>query len=77
VLTPGCQAIVAEDASQHIRFHTTYAHDVMTSVSSLTENGERNEVDLCDFSIYMDQVRFSVEMFFHFFSFIFCGENGL
>jgi len=54
-------SIVAEEASQHVRFHTTYAHgDVGASTSSVNEGTEQGMEDLFDFSVYMDQAPLTI-----------------
>jgi hypothetical protein len=50
--------IVADEAREHVRFHTTYGHGDMasSSISSLVESVGHDGVDPFDFSVYMDQV---------------------
>ena len=50
--------IVAEEASEHVRFHTTYAHDNGSFSVSSREPEHQNGIDPYDFSVYMDKVPF-------------------
>lgn len=50
-------AVVAERATQEVRFHTTYAdEELATSYSTWVEEPRQSEDDPFDFSVYMDQV---------------------
>jgi hypothetical protein len=50
-------AVVADGATEEVRFHTTYSHEELaTSHSSWVEEPRQSENDPFDFSIYMDKV---------------------
>ncbi|KAG1816060.1 chloride channel [Suillus subaureus] len=52
--------VVAEGATEEVRFHTTYMHEDMgTSYSSWVE--EQNKDDPFDFSVYMDQAPLMIQ----------------
>ncbi|KAG1802616.1 chloride channel [Suillus plorans] len=55
-------AVVAERATQEVRFHTTYSDEALaTSYSTWVEEPGQNEDDLFDFSVYMDQAPLMIQ----------------
>lgn len=54
--------VVAEGATEEVRFLNTYAHEELaTSYSSWLEESRQNENDPFDFSIYMDQAPLTIQ----------------
>ncbi|KAJ7462373.1 chloride channel [Mycena galericulata] len=57
-------SIVADDPDDEVQFHPEFMHRggrASASFSSLLENGQTPELDLFDFSIYMDQAPLTVQ----------------
>ncbi|KAG1900670.1 chloride channel [Suillus fuscotomentosus] len=55
-------AVVAERATQEVRFHTTYAdEELATSYSTWVEEPGQSEDDPFDFSVYMDQAPLMIQ----------------
>ncbi|KAG0706023.1 chloride channel [Suillus ampliporus] len=56
-------AVVAEDATEEVRFHTTYTHEenLATSYSSWAEEARQGEDDPFDFSVYMDKAPLTIQ----------------
>lgn len=55
-------AVVAEGATEEVRFHTTYSHEELaTSFSTWAEDTRQSEEDPFDFSIYMDQAPLAIQ----------------
>ncbi|KAG1752982.1 chloride channel [Suillus lakei] len=54
--------VVAEAATEEVRFHTTYTHEELaTSYSSWVEEPRQGEHDPFDFSVYMDQAPLMIQ----------------
>ncbi|KAG1751594.1 chloride channel [Suillus paluster] len=56
-------AVVAEEATEEVRFHTTYTHEeyLATSYSSWAEEVRQGGDDPFDFSVYMDQAPLAIQ----------------